>query len=216
MNAVPAKVAGVERVVMAVPAPGGEINPLVLVAADLAGVSRDLPGRRRAGDRRARLWHRDDPAGRQDRRAGQCLCRGRQAAGVRHGRHRHDRRPVGSAGRGRRRQRSGLDRRRPAGAGRARRRRAVDPDHRRCRLRRRRRGGGRAAAAGAAARRDGARASWRDFGAIIIVERFRRGRAAGRPHRRRACRARARRCRGLPRRASAMPARSSSAATRRK
>ncbi|RWC30500.1 MAG: histidinol dehydrogenase [Mesorhizobium sp.] len=39
MNAVPARVAGVERVVMVVPAPGGIINPLVLVAADIAGVS---------------------------------------------------------------------------------------------------------------------------------------------------------------------------------
>ncbi|TIM49913.1 histidinol dehydrogenase [Mesorhizobium sp.] len=39
MGAVPAKVAGVERVVMAVPAPGGIINPLVLVAADLTGIS---------------------------------------------------------------------------------------------------------------------------------------------------------------------------------
>ncbi|TGQ34454.1 MULTISPECIES: histidinol dehydrogenase [unclassified Mesorhizobium] len=39
MNAVPAKVAGVERIVIVVPAPGGVINPLVLVAADIAGVS---------------------------------------------------------------------------------------------------------------------------------------------------------------------------------
>jgi histidinol dehydrogenase len=39
MNAVPASVAGVERIVMAVPAPGGVINPLVLAAARLAGVS---------------------------------------------------------------------------------------------------------------------------------------------------------------------------------
>ncbi|AZO09722.1 histidinol dehydrogenase [Mesorhizobium sp. M3A.F.Ca.ET.080.04.2.1] len=39
MNAVPAKVAGVERIVIVVPAPNGVINPLVLVAADLAGVS---------------------------------------------------------------------------------------------------------------------------------------------------------------------------------
>jgi histidinol dehydrogenase len=37
MNAVPAKVAGVPRLVMAVPAPGGELNPLVLAAAKLAG-----------------------------------------------------------------------------------------------------------------------------------------------------------------------------------
>lgn len=39
MNAVPAKVAGVERIVIVVPASGGVISPLVLVAADLAGVS---------------------------------------------------------------------------------------------------------------------------------------------------------------------------------
>ncbi|MEM7192395.1 MAG: histidinol dehydrogenase [Pseudomonadota bacterium] len=38
MNAVPAKVAGVERLVMTVPTPDGELNPLVLVAAHLAGV----------------------------------------------------------------------------------------------------------------------------------------------------------------------------------
>jgi histidinol dehydrogenase len=38
MNAIPAKVAGVPRLVMAVPAPGGELNPLVLVAAKLAGI----------------------------------------------------------------------------------------------------------------------------------------------------------------------------------
>ncbi|MCX5478690.1 histidinol dehydrogenase [Kaistia geumhonensis] len=38
MNAVPAKVAGVDRVVMVVPTPDGVVNPLVLVAAKLAGV----------------------------------------------------------------------------------------------------------------------------------------------------------------------------------
>ncbi|MFY0615310.1 MAG: histidinol dehydrogenase [Hyphomicrobiaceae bacterium] len=38
MNAVPAKVAGVPRVVMVVPTPDGVINPLVLAAAHLAGV----------------------------------------------------------------------------------------------------------------------------------------------------------------------------------
>jgi histidinol dehydrogenase len=38
MNAVPAKVAGVERLVMVVPAPDGKLNPLVLAAASLAGV----------------------------------------------------------------------------------------------------------------------------------------------------------------------------------
>ncbi len=39
MNAVPAQVAGVPRVAMVVPSPGGELNPLVLAAAHLAGVS---------------------------------------------------------------------------------------------------------------------------------------------------------------------------------
>jgi histidinol dehydrogenase len=39
MNAVPAKVAGVARLVMVVPAPDGRLNPLVLAAARLGGVS---------------------------------------------------------------------------------------------------------------------------------------------------------------------------------
>jgi histidinol dehydrogenase len=38
MNAVPAKVAGVPRLVMVVPAPDGKLSPLVLAAAKLAGV----------------------------------------------------------------------------------------------------------------------------------------------------------------------------------
>jgi histidinol dehydrogenase len=38
MNAIPAKVAGVERLVMVTPTPDGHINPLVLAAADIAGV----------------------------------------------------------------------------------------------------------------------------------------------------------------------------------
>ena len=38
MNAIPAKVAGVGRLVIATPTPDGEVNPLVLAAAHLAGV----------------------------------------------------------------------------------------------------------------------------------------------------------------------------------
>jgi histidinol dehydrogenase len=38
MNAIPAKVAGVERIVVATPTPRGESNPLVLAAAHLVGV----------------------------------------------------------------------------------------------------------------------------------------------------------------------------------
>jgi len=40
MNAVPAKVAGVEEVIMMVPAPRGQLNPMVLAAASLSGVDR--------------------------------------------------------------------------------------------------------------------------------------------------------------------------------
>ena len=62
MNAVPAKVAGVPRIVMVVPTPDGVLNPLVLAAAQARRRRRDLPHRRRAGRRRAGLRHRDHRA----------------------------------------------------------------------------------------------------------------------------------------------------------
>ena len=40
MNAIPAKVAGVDEIIMVVPAPGNQINGVVLAAAAIAGVSR--------------------------------------------------------------------------------------------------------------------------------------------------------------------------------
>lgn len=40
MNALPAKVAGVEEIIMVVPAPSGDLNPAVLAAAAIAGVDR--------------------------------------------------------------------------------------------------------------------------------------------------------------------------------
>lgn len=40
MNAIPAKVAGVERLVVTCPTPGGVVNPLVLLAARIAGVDQ--------------------------------------------------------------------------------------------------------------------------------------------------------------------------------
>ncbi len=40
MNAIPARVAGVEQVIMCSPTPGGEVSPHALVAADIAGVDR--------------------------------------------------------------------------------------------------------------------------------------------------------------------------------
>ena len=43
MNAIPAKVAGVERLVMTVPTPGGVLNPLVLAAAEMVGIDEVYP-----------------------------------------------------------------------------------------------------------------------------------------------------------------------------
>ncbi len=40
MNAIPARVAGVGEIIMVVPTPGGEVNPWVLAAAQVAGVDR--------------------------------------------------------------------------------------------------------------------------------------------------------------------------------
>ena len=39
MNVIPAKVAGVEQLIMCSPVPGGSLNPYILVAADIAGVT---------------------------------------------------------------------------------------------------------------------------------------------------------------------------------
>ena len=43
MNAIPAKVAGVERLVMTVPTQGGRLNPLVLAAAEMVGIDEVYP-----------------------------------------------------------------------------------------------------------------------------------------------------------------------------
>jgi hypothetical protein len=128
MNAIPAKVAGVGELIMVVPTPGGELNELVLAAAarllGSIGPSRSVAPRR---SRRSPTAPNRCPAVRQDRRAGQHLCRHRQARGVRPGRHRHGRRPLRDPGDLRRRDRPGLDRDGPVLAGRARRRRPVHP-----------------------------------------------------------------------------------------
>ena len=130
MNAVPAKVAGVPRLVMVVPAPDGQLNPLVLAAAKLAGVDEIY----RVGGAQAvaalAYGTATIAAGGQDRRARQRLCGGGQAPGIRQGRHRHDRRPFRGADPRRARRQSGLDRGRSPRPGRARRRGAVDPHHR--------------------------------------------------------------------------------------
>ena len=91
MNAVPAKVAGCRRLAMVVPTPEGHVNPLVLAAARIAGV--DEIYRIGGAQAIAALAYGTETiaAGRQDRRAGQRLCRGGEAARVRIGRDRHDR-----------------------------------------------------------------------------------------------------------------------------
>ena len=136
MNAVPAAVAGVDRIAMVTPP--GRLEPAVLAAAQEAGVTEIW----RIGGAQAvaalAYGAGPDPAGRQDRRPRQRLCHRRQAPALRRGRHRRPGRPVRDRRGRRRRQRSGLDRRRPAVPGRARPGRPVDPDHRRRGLRRRR------------------------------------------------------------------------------
>jgi histidinol dehydrogenase len=95
MNAIPAKVAGVERLVMTAPTPDGKVNPLVLLAARLSGV--DTVYRLGGAQAIAAL------ACRQDHRPGQRLGRRGEAARLRQGRDRHDRRSLRDPGdRGRR------------------------------------------------------------------------------------------------------------------
>ena len=217
MNAVPAKVAGVERIVMVVPDAGRANQPAGARRGEACRRRRDLPDRRRAGGRRARLRHRDDrarwsrssaratpssppPSGRFSAQVGIDMIAGPSEVLV-----------VADA-----RQRSRLDRRRPPRPGRARRRRAGDPHHRRQRCWR---ASVEAASSGSSRRFRAARsprASWRDFGAIIRVDDLSQAPALDRPHRAGASRARRRRPRGARSQESAMPARSSSGAIRRR
>ena len=106
MNAIPARVAGVERLAMVVPTPDGEINPLVLAAAKISGIGEIYrPGGGGAGFR-----HPDGGPGGQNRGTGKRLCGGRQAPGLWNRGHRHDRRALGNPGGGRQGKRSRLDR----------------------------------------------------------------------------------------------------------
>ena len=79
MNAIPAQVAGVERIVVVTPPKSLEENPLVAAALDLLGICRGLSHRRRSGHGGAGLWHGNHPTRRQDRRSGQRLRSGRKA-----------------------------------------------------------------------------------------------------------------------------------------
>jgi histidinol dehydrogenase len=119
MNAIPAQVAGVERLVICAPTPDGVANPLVLLAARLSGV--DTVYRIGGAQAVAAMAYgtEDDRAGRQDHRPRQRLCRRGQAAGLRQGRHRHDRGALRNPRDRGCRERPRLDRRRPPEPGRA-------------------------------------------------------------------------------------------------
>ena len=90
MNTLPARVAGVAEITMAVPAPSGELNPLVLAAARVAGVDEVLTIGGAQASRRARVRNPGDSRGGQDCRTRQSIRRRREASRVRRGRHRHD------------------------------------------------------------------------------------------------------------------------------
>ena len=121
MTVVPARVAGVEGDRPRLAARPGQVARSGGAGGGAhRGRHRGLPGRRRAGHRRARLRHRDHPPRGQDRGAREHLRGPRQEPGVRRRRHRHDRRPQRSRGGRRRERRSRLRGGRPARAGRAR------------------------------------------------------------------------------------------------
>jgi len=94
MNALPAHVAGVAEIIMVVPAPGGELNDLVLAAAAIAGGDRVFT----LGGGGLDLRHRHGAGSGQDCRPREYLCRHRQAPGVRPGRDRHGGGPLGDSG----------------------------------------------------------------------------------------------------------------------
>jgi histidinol dehydrogenase len=131
MNALPARIAGVPRIVMVVPAPGGRISPLVLAAAKLAGV--DEVYRVGGAQAVAALAYGTATIASVAKIVGPgnawVAAAKRRVFGQ-----------VGidmiagpsSAGPGRSRRQSRLDRGRPSGPGGARRRRAGGADHRRC------------------------------------------------------------------------------------
>ena len=79
MNIIPAKIAGVPRIVVVTPPGTFQKNPLV--AAALARTERDRGVHRwwSASGCRFGVWHRDHSACRQDCRPGQCVCHGGQS-----------------------------------------------------------------------------------------------------------------------------------------
>ncbi len=125
MSAIPARVAGVPRLVVVTPPRTLEQNPAVAAALVVAGLEdARLPRRRRAGDRGARLRHAQ-ASRRSPRSSGPATPTSpRRSAQVRGpGRDRQRRGAERGRGAGRRQRRRGLGGGGPAGAGRARQRR---------------------------------------------------------------------------------------------
>ncbi len=154
MNIVPAKVAGVKRIVMVVPTPGGVLNPLVMLAAEIAGA--DEVWRIGGAQAVAALAYGTGTMKPVDKITGPGNAYVAAAKRRVFGQVGIDliAGPVGDPRRRRPAQRSGLDRGRPAVAGRARRIFAVGAGRRRCGLRRRRRRRRGCATEDDAARRD--------------------------------------------------------------
>ena len=157
MNAIPARVAGVRRLVVCAPTPDGEANPLVLLAARLAGIDTvyRIGGAQAIaamafGTETIRAVDKITGPGNAWVAAAKRRVFGRVGIDMIAG-------PSEVLVIADRRERPGLAGARPDGAGRARRLGAVDPRHRRRRLRPGGRGGGRGAPgdAGAAARSPG-------------------------------------------------------------
>ena len=153
MNAVPAKVAGVPRVVMVVPAPDGKLSPLVLAAAKLAGVDEiyRIGGAQAVaalayGTATIKPVAKIVGPGNAYVAAAKRVVFGTVGIDMIAG-------PVRGADPRRQERQSRLDRRRSAGAGRARHGGAIDSDHRRRGARRRGREGGDRATDDVAARR---------------------------------------------------------------
>ena len=146
MCAIPARVAGVERVALASPpGPDGERQPARPRRRRALRGRRDLRDGRRPGDLRARLRHRDDR-----RRStsiagpGNAWVREAKRAVYGHGRHRLARRPLGADGDRRPRHRPRVGGARPLRPGRARRRQPAGRGRGRGARARRGRGGDRA------------------------------------------------------------------------
>ena len=114
MNVIPARVAGVEEIAMVTPPlPDGSIHSPTLVAAREAGATEIWKVGGAQGIAALAYGTESIPAGGQDRRPRQHLRRLGEAAGVRHGGHRHDRRAERNRRHRRRNGRSRICGRRP-------------------------------------------------------------------------------------------------------